>query len=87
MCTSVTQECVHQVSISLCITALELEFGLGGYSATEAGGVASLVIEKIGVNERPVTVRFSTQNGTTAGSDYHNVTHTISLAIAKSVRK
>jgi hypothetical protein len=52
-------------------TDLAVAFRTANYSVKENAGVATITLELTGVNVTPVTVNWSTSNGTaTAGSDY-----------------
>ena len=49
-------------------SVLQVEFMPAAYTVSEADGIAMLGITKLGINERPVVVQFSTENGTATGT-------------------
>lgn len=58
----------------------QLRFSAAGYSVSENGGVASIVIMRSGGADGTVTVNYATSNGTaTAGADYSTTTGTLTF--------
>jgi hypothetical protein len=69
-------------------TPAALQFDMGSYSVSEAGGTATITGTRTGSNSGAVSVNYATANGTaSAGSDYTATSGVLSWADGESVSK